>query len=249
MIMRKFLIINLMAISYFIGCIVPCYAGNDPNNNENVTNNTELNSGLILNFVEPINLSSLNRASDGDTRLAIMNLQLDLMGIVFVGPIVALDFQFANMIAVGPYFRYNYAGLIYQGIITDWFYESTVVDPASYGIGLQAKFLIPIRSGKNRPYLGFGIEKFKGGESYDSGGTLGRHFWEYKANVYHFDFGYRLITDGSFNFTAGVSLGISQDTDNIDYYEYDELNVSYNTLETRFIPTIQVMLGWQIGPH
>lgn len=190
--------------------------------------------------------NNLNLSSDSDYDLSLMNLQVDVLGFLFFGPEISLDFQFANMIAVGPYVRWNYAGLIYQGVITDWFYEETVVSPASYGIGVQAKILIPVGSGMHRPYAGFSYERFKGKESYDPGGYDGDHIWEYKANVMLLRIGYRMISESSFNLSIGLELGASVETENIDYYEFGE-GVDHNPTYTRFIGALQIGLGWQLG--
>ena len=196
-----------------------------------------------------LNLSDNNSFNSLDTEydLALMNLQVDVMGFVMFGPQVSLDFQFANMIAVGPFIRWNYAGVIYQGIITDWFTDGSTVSPASYGIGVQAKILIPIGSGMHRPYAGFSYERFRGKDSYDPGGTWGNHIWEYKSNVMLVNLGYRMITESSFNLSVGVSLGISTETENIDYYEFGEGAVDYNPTYSRFIGMLQIGLGWQLG--
>ncbi|MDY6801071.1 MAG: hypothetical protein SVU94_07580 [Bacteroidota bacterium] len=79
--------------------------------------------------------------------LSLMNLQVDVLGIIFFGPQLTLDFQFANMIAIGPYFRWHYVGVFYQGVVTEWFSDETSTSVASYSIGGQAKFLIPTGSG------------------------------------------------------------------------------------------------------
>lgn len=200
---------------------------------------------LSTNYLNTENYSMNNESTDYE--LALMNLQVDVMGFLMFGPQVSLDFQFANIIAVGPFVRWNYAGLMYQGVITDWFYEETVVSPASYGIGVQAKALIPVGSGMHRPYFGVSFERFKGKESYDPGGTFGNHIWEYKSNVILISLGYRLITDSSFNLSIGLSLGPSIETENIDYYEFDEGGVDYNETYTRFIGMLQIGLGWQLG--
>lgn len=198
--------------------------------------------------VDPITISHLNKLpSESDYDLSIMNLQVDVLGLVFFGPQVSLDFQLANIVAIGPYIRWNYAGFLYQGVITDWFTDESTPSPASYGIGIQAKVLIPIGSGQHRPYVGFGYERFKGEESYDPGGTWGKHIWEYKSNIYHFDLGYRLLTSKSFNLSVGLSLGASIETDNIDYYEFGDDPIDHNILNTRFIGMLQVGLGWQLG--
>lgn len=185
--------------------------------------------------------------SESDYDLAIMNLQVDAMGLIFFGPQVCLDFQIANLIAVGPYFRWNFAGVLYQGVITNWFTDESTPSPGSYGIGVQAKVLIPIGSGQHRPYVGFGFERFKGEESYDPGGSWGEHIWEYKSNIYHVDLGYRMLTSGSFNLSVGLSLGVSAETENIDYYESGDEGIDHNTLNTRFIGMLQIGLGWQLG--
>ncbi|MCK5168650.1 MAG: hypothetical protein KAQ75_02125 [Bacteroidales bacterium] len=196
-----------------------------------------------------LSLSDNNSFNSFDTEydLTLMNLQVDVMGLLFFGPQVSLDFQFANMIAVGPFFRWNYAGVIYQGIITDWYSDGSVVSPASYGIGVQAKILIPVGSGMHRPYVGFSYERFKGEDSYDPGGTDGKHIWEYKSNVMLVNLGYRMLTESSFNLSIGLSLGISQETENKDYYEFGDGTVDYNLTYTRFIGMLQIGLGWQLG--
>lgn len=191
--------------------------------------------------------SNFFRNSDSEYNLSLMNLQVDVAGFLFFGPQVALDFQFANIVAVGPFVRWNYAGLIYQGVITDWFYEETVISPASYGIGIQARALIPIGNGMHRPYAGVSFERFNGKESYDPGGEAGDHIWEYKANVILFNVGYRMITNSSFNLSVGFSLGASIETENIDYYENEEDNIDHNLTYTRFIGMLQIGLGWQLG--
>ncbi len=179
--------------------------------------------------------------------LSLMNLQVEVMGLLFFGPQVSLDFQFANMVAVGPYVRWNYAGVMYQGIVTDWFTDGSTASPASYGIGVQAKILIPIGSGRHRPYAGFSYERFRGEDSYDPGGTDGKHIWEYKSNIMLVNLGYRMLTESSFNLSIGLSLGISQETENKDYYEFGDGTIDYNLTSTRFIGMLQIGLGWQLG--
>ena len=179
--------------------------------------------------------------------LSLMNLQVDVIGVLFFGPQVTLDFQFANMIAVGPYIRWHYAGLIYQGIVTDWFTDGTTTSLASYSFGAQAKVLIPVGTGHHRPYVEVGYEKSIGSDSWDPGGTFSKRIYEYESNVFHFNFGYRLLTNSSFNLSAALGIGISKDTKSIGYYEFGDDPIDYYTLETRILPMIQLMLGWQLG--
>ncbi|MDA3953280.1 MAG: hypothetical protein PF485_06515 [Bacteroidales bacterium] len=233
--MRKFIAVFL-ALVLFSFCN---YAGDG---NAVVNENMSLSKYSLSSF----NYKSFN-SLDTEYDLALMNLQVDVMGFLMFGPQISLDFQFANMVAVGPFFRWNYAGVIYQGVITDWFYEETVVSPASYGIGVQAKVLIPVGSGMHRPYAGISYERFHGEESYDPGGTDGKHIWEYKANVILVNLGYRMITQSSFNLSIGLSLGISTETENIDYYEFGDGTVDHNLLYNRFIGMLQIGLGWQLG--
>ena len=189
---------------------------------------------------------SLMQAED-EYSLSIMNIQVDAMGLIFFGPQIALDFQFADMIAVGPYMRWHYAGLIYQGVVTDWFVDQTTTSLASYSIGVQARAFIPIRSGQHRPYFGLGFEKSFGSDYWDPEGTLGKRIYEYETNVLHIDVGYRLLTSSSFNLSAGIAIGIARDTKNIGYYENDESDITHYNLETRIMPMVQIILGWQLG--
>lgn len=194
-----------------------------------------------------INESSLSMTNATDYDLSIMNLQVDALGILFYGPQLALDFQFANMIAVGPFFRWHYAGVIYQGIVTNWFSNEVTTSPASYSIGGQAKFLIPIGSGQHRPYFEIGFEKSFGSDSYDPGGTWGRHIYEYESNIFHINAGYRLLTAGRFNLSTAVGIGFLKKTKNIGYYEYGDSGVEYYPLDSGVSPMLQLILGWQLG--
>jgi len=203
---------------------------------------------LMLNYWNIENSYSKSALSnDSEFDLALMNLQVDFLGIIFFGPQVTLDFQFANMIAVGPYVRWHYAGVFYQGMVTDWFSDGSSASLASYSLGVQAKVLIPVGTGQHRPYFELGYEKSRGSDSYDPGGTYGEHIYEYESNVFHFNVGYRLLTESSFNLSAALGIGISKETKNIDYYEFDEGGVDYNALETRVLPMVQLIMGWQLG--
>ena len=188
-----------------------------------------------------------HQLSSSDVNLKLVNIQVDPLGFIFFGPQLSVDFQFADMIAIGPYARWNYAGVIYQGIVTEWFSNETSPSVASYGIGFGAKFIPPIGSGKHRPYVDVGFEKFKGKDSYDPGGSFGRHYYEYKANVFHIGAGYRMITEGSFNLSIGITMLIQKETENFDYYEF-ESTVDYNSLEDPHVGALlQLALGWQLG--
>lgn len=191
-----------------------------------------------------VNENSLSIPPSTDYDLSIMNLQVDLLGIIFFGPQITLDFQFANMIAVGPYVRWHYAGVLYQGVVTDWFSAETTTSLASYSIGGQAKFLIPIGSGQHRPYIVTGFEKSFGSDWEDFGD---KYIYEYETNIFHFGAGYRMLTEGSFNLSASIAIGFAQDTKSIGYYEYGEDYTDSYHLESRVIPIIQLMLGWQLG--
>lgn len=206
---------------------------------------TEPNKTLLIQNSD-LALNSYSTPSS-DVNLKLMNFQFDPLGFIFFGPQFNLDFQIADIIAVGPYFRWNYAGVLYHAVITDWFSEDGGPTIGSYGVGIAGKVLPPIGSGRHRPYIEIGYEKFKGKEAYDPGGTYGKHYYEYKANVFHFGAGYRMITDESFNLSIGIFIAISKETENYDYYEF-ESTIDYNSLaDPQVYPGIQLLLGWQFG--
>jgi len=191
--------------------------------------------------------TKLYQSSGSDAKLKLVNIQFDPLGFIFFGPQLAVDFQFADMIAIGPYARWNYAGVLYQGFITDWFTSDYIPQAGSYGIGVGVKFIPPIGSGKHRPYVDIGYEKFSGGESYDPQGSYGEHIYKYKANVFHFGAGYRMVSESSFNLSIGFFIGISKETENYDYYEFESTK-DYNSLaDPQVFPGIQLLLGWQFG--
>lgn len=232
--MRKSIMLIIGITLIFMECMAL-----EPNKNEKETEYFSLTS-YAPDFMN-------NSLSNTEYNLSLMNLQVDVLGFLFFGPQITLDFQFANMIAVGPYFRYNYAGLVYQGIVTDWFSDETTTSLASFSYGAQAKFLIPVGSGQHRPYIEVGFEKSIGSDSYNTGGTYGKRIYEYESNVFHFNAGYRLISSSSFNLSAAIGIGVSTDTKSIGYYEFDDEFIDNYTLETRVLPMIQLMLGWQLG--
>lgn len=51
----------------------------------------------------------------------------------------------------------------------------------------------------------------------------------------------------SFNLSVGLSLGISNETENVDYYEFGDGTVDDNFLYNRFIGMLQIGHGWQLG--
>jgi pyruvoyl-dependent arginine decarboxylase (PvlArgDC) len=56
-----------------------------------------------------------------------------------------------------------------------------------------------------------------------------------------------LLTEGSFNLSAAIGIGLSKDTKSIGYYEEGEDYTDYYSLETRALPMVQLVLGWQLG--
>jgi len=226
---------NQLLLLLAIMLVQPFYLISSDNIMDDKGNESSL---LFENYLTP---------SEDDYSLSLINLQVDVMGLFFFGPQVALDFQFADMIAVGPYMRWHYAGLIYQGVVTDWFSDETTTSLASYSIGAQAKVFIPIGTGQHRPYFGLGFEKSFGSDSYDPGGTLGDRIYEYESNVFHIDLGYRLLTNSSFNMSVGIAIAFGSDTKNIGYNENNKSDITYYEKETRVMPLVQLVLGWQLG--
>ena len=193
--------------------------------------------------------NTMNLSSDeSDYKLKLMNLQVDALGLVFFGPQFALDFQFANLVAVGPYVRWHYAGVLYRAVVTDWFSNASNVDVGSYSYGLQVKFLIPTGSGQHRPYIGLTAEKSQGEEIFisDVDSDMDR-INSFEQNIYTFNLGYRYTSSSAFNLSVGLGVGIAQDTENIGFYAYDEDNYDSYPLETRVLPMLQLTLGWQLG--
>lgn len=249
MIMRKLLKIYLFSSLLFFGFLTQCLAGNNLTYLETDENKVIKTSDFDMNLKQ-IEKSNFNLYDDGDVRLAIMNIQVDVLGVLFFGPQVSLDFQFANVIAIGTDFTWHYAGFLYQGFMTEFFNDGTTLGLGTYGIGGHMKFLIPAGSGRNRPYVDFGYEKFFGEETYDDFDLGDKKYSEYKSNVLHVGVGYKRITEGSFNFSIGLSVAVSKVAESLYYYDSnpDEINY-YEPGETMVFPLLQMTLGWQIGTH
>ncbi|OFX84278.1 MAG: hypothetical protein A2W99_00730 [Bacteroidetes bacterium GWF2_33_16] len=245
--MRRLITINLIVLFLFINHCSVAFAENNQEKEDEIKNQnvTVADYSFLLN--ESTNLTLLPQSDD--VRLALMNIQIDVLGVLFFGPQVSLDFQIANFLAIGPDFSWHYAGFLYQGFMTEFFSDGTTLGIGTYGIGGHMKFLIPVGSGSNRPYVGFGYEKFYGEETYDDW-DLGMKYSDYKSNVLHFDLGYKRLTEGSFNFSIGLSIAVSKVAESRYYYESDPNEINYyEPGETMVFPLLQMALGWQIGPH
>jgi hypothetical protein len=244
--MRKFFAIGFLLLVILFSFSFNGMAENDPTAEKNNQLNIEKKSNSpILNE----NFSTLELTPSDEVRLAFMNIQIDVLGVLFFGPQVSLDFQIANFLAIGPDFTWHYAGFLYQGFMTEFFSDGTTLGLGTYGIGGHMRFLIPAGSGRNRPYVGFGYEKFYGEETYDDW-DLGMKYSNYKSNVLHVDLGFKHLTEGSFSFSIGLSLAVSKVSESSYYYESnpDDINY-YEPGETMVFPLLQMAMGWQIGPH
>lgn len=242
--MKKQIFFNLVAVSFLVFFFSAAMAENDllP---ENQNMATVTDNMLLLN-----NTSTISLAPQSDeVRLAILNLQVDVLGVLFFGPQVSLDLQIGNFLAIGPDFTWHYAGFLYQGFMTEFFNDGTTLGLGTYGYGGHMKFLIPAGSGRNRPYVGWGYEKFIGEETYEDW-DLGTKYANYKSNVLHFDLGYKRLTEGSFNFSIGLSIAVSKVSESSYYYKSNPDVVDYyEPGETMVFPLLQMALGWQIGTH
>lgn len=210
----------------------------------------QLNESLLVSNQYSA-LSDYNKtmnSTEEDYKLSLLNLQVDVLGPVFFGPLVSLDVQFANMIAIGPYVRWHYAGVLYQAVVTDWFSDNSSVSLGCFSYGAQIKFLIPTGTGQHRPFIGLGAEKSQGKEIISNyWETGGDRINEFEQNIFHFDLGYRYTSSSAFNLSVGLGIGISQDTKQIAYNEgFEDFFDSYS-LETRILPMITLQLGWQLG--
>lgn len=244
--MRNFIIIKFLLLAVLVSIFFSVMAENDP------ADMKKDQSKIESNFNSPNlneNFSTLELEPSDEVRLAFMNIQIDVLGVLFFGPQVSLDFQIANFLAIGPDFTWHYAGFLYQGFMTEFFSDGTALGLGTYGIGGHMKFLIPTGSGRNRPYVGFGYEKFYGEETYDDW-DLGMKYSNYESNVLHVDLGFKHLTEGSFSFSIGLSLAVSKVSESSYYYESnpDDINY-YEPGETMIFPLLQMALGWQIGPH
>lgn len=243
--MRKLIVIKLLFLVVLSNIWINAIA--EDNNKTTTTNQTFLKSDNLFLKASDINYG-LNAKSD-ECKLAILNLQVDVLGVLFFGPQVSLDLQIGNFIAFGPDFTWHYAGFLFQGFMTEFFSDGTTIGMGTYGIGGHMKFLIPAGSGFNRPYVGFGYEKFIGEETYEDE-SLGTKFSEYRSNVLHFDLGYKRLTEGSFNFSVGLSIAVSKVAWSGYYYESNPDDMEYyEPGETMVFPLLQLAIGWQIGPH
>lgn len=184
--------------------------------------------------------------SESEYDLSLMNFQVDVLGIIFFGPQVSLDFQFADLIAVGPSFRWSYAGLFSQAMITDWWYEGRQTALDSYSFGAQAKILIPIGAGHHRPYVGIGIERYRNAKIIPSEDNRGKYTFESKGNNYILNLGYRFIRDNGFNISFGVGIGITVESELNTYYENGEEGDVYD-LDTKMLGMLNLNFGWPIG--
>jgi len=117
--MKKHHLIKLLVLILVLIIVIPCYAITYTSKVNSEKNKTKLSAGYSNSFNEN-NYQPSFLETDDEYRLGIMNIQIDAIGVLFFGPQVSLDFQFANFIAIGPDFTWHYAGLLYQMFMTDF---------------------------------------------------------------------------------------------------------------------------------
>jgi len=201
-----------------------------------------------------------------DYQLSPVNLQLDVLGVLFYGPQIVVDFQFLDMIAVGPSFRWMYAGLLFQALITDWFDSDEKIAPSTLSFGGQAKIFLPLGTERNRPFITAGYERIfinysreepaftppwkTGKKQY----KLAQFNQEYKkficeseSNGLYIGAGYRHFSSQKLNITAQLGFVFAKETKSIGYFEDDPEDIEEYELGTITMPVLQLVLGWQLG--
>ena len=175
-----------------------------------------MSTNPVKSKIDTISKSSSFLDYEKQYDLRLINLQMDIHGFLWYGPQIFFDLQFVNMIAFGPYVHWLYAGLVSNSFSG----TSSLTD---YSIGVQAKFLAPLNSGENRPYIEVGIEKaFLDNEMND--------FQIDKVSAYHINIGIRKMTQSQFNISFACGI--------LRYYSIAEKGVA---------PMFHVILGWQLG--
>lgn len=227
-------LISLLLVSFLV--IPYCISASD-----GVLNNKD-NSEKTTLLLPEYSMGS----SNSEYELPLMNFQLDVLGIVFFGPQVNLDFQFADLIAVGPSFRWSYAGVFAQAMNTDWWYEGRKTELNSYSFGIQAKVIIPIGAGRHRPYIGVGMERYRDGRINNGEDERGDLTFESKGNNYILSLGYRVIKESGFNYSIGIGIGIKNETELNTYYDNGDAGATYD-LDTKMLGMLNLTFGWPIG--
>ncbi len=205
---------------------------------------------LILLFgTSPLLSQNYNKSSLARKKLNIPGLTLNInpVGAALYGPIVQAEIKLTNPIALVPWIRYSYAGMVSTYQWTN-FENDSEYSPSSVAVGLGLKKFISAKPRKNNVYYGGAVEFIheKGlHNTYDP-----RYEYEqirYAAAAYG-NVGYRWKFKRSFYLNLGILPGVAFDIKNKGYYsqgaseglEYDD----YSTIS--FIGQIDCSFGWDL---
>jgi small nuclear ribonucleoprotein (snRNP)-like protein len=178
---------------------------------------------------------------EGDRPVAFLNLLLDPLGFLQMGPVAEVEFRILPSTLLAATVRFEGLGLVYQAVASEGF-ENTV-SPTSIAIGVTVYQLIPAR-GANRIYIagfvGYGWGSSEGGSgSYAWSSTWGQI--EVGGGG-----GYRWRFPSGFFLDVGAVAGVGYNPGT--KWSYDDAPHTYFTNDpmATFIGMLQLHVGWEL---
>ncbi len=235
---------------------------------DNATSNYPPTGDLTLNEQVfsggSVSLFKQSSRESGDYQLSPVNLQLDVLGVLFYGPQICVDFQLSDMIALGPSFRWMYAGALFQALVTNWFDSDYKISPSTLSFGGQAKLFLPLGTERNRPFITAGYERIyinysreepvlvfpsKTGNTQYKPAQFDQEYRKYivesVSNGLYIGIGYRHHSSQQFNISGQLGFIFAKETKSIGYYEEHPNVIEEYVPGTITMPVLQLVLGWQ----
>jgi hypothetical protein len=179
---------------------------------------------------------------ESGTELGKTAFSINLGGILFFGPTFRFEFRVAPSVLVDAHLRWAFAGLLYQALVTDFWYEDAFVLPYSLGVGAGFKALMGNPNRRHRFYVGSVVEYNYGGSTNDYGREERNH-----AFVLGADLGMRWRSETGFMFSLGIQPAVAFVFIDGYYYE-DNPDVWYDYgFSVRPAPILELSIGWEFG--
>lgn len=218
------------------------YEGRNSNQSSMSSGTTGFTEGIDLtrSYTDGSSLFAIPQTDN--TELGNTAFVINLGGLLFFGPTFRFEFRVGPSAVVDAHLRWAFAGVLYQALVTDFWYEDVTVLPYSLGVGTGFKFLLGNPDRPHRFYAGSIIEYNYGGSTSDFGKEERNH-----AVVIGGDLGMRWRSETGFMFSLGIQPAVAFVVkDGYFYEESPDVWHDYG-FSVRPAPILELSIGWEFG--
>jgi len=170
--------------------------------------------------------------SQQNTTLGPVAIGFQPLGFLQFGPVLNVEFRIGHNFVIGPQFRYNALGLVFNAINE---FENTML---CFGAGVGVKHF-PIPDQKNKFYYGLAVE-YEYGESDDYG-----DWWGTDAGIVSMvNAGYRFRYNSGFYMNLGAFAGVYYNLYD-EWFDYDDNELHDDSGFMRFAGYLEFGLGFE----